>query len=139
MPAPAPGLVEAGIDRQPIDPSVEPVWVAQASELSPRPEQGFLYGVARKLRIPEDESGSDVQPYHGSTDKLGEGLMVAPLCSLDEPSLIHGYPLPASRPGGRSLKVNDEVAARTVLARHEAVSWLTSSPAANQAIRSPPA
>jgi hypothetical protein len=42
--------------------------------------------------VPEDQSGSRIQPRDEREGQHGEGIAIAPLCSLDEFSLVHGHP-----------------------------------------------
>ena len=89
-PSPAPGEVEAGVDGQAMEPGVEPVRVAETGQVAPGADERLLDRVARELRVPEDEAGGRVQPREGRVDERGEGVMIAPPRSLDEPSLVHG-------------------------------------------------
>ena len=66
-----------------------PFRVAKTGEMSPGSEVALLDRVACELRVPEDEPGCRVQPHDGRVDELREGLMIAPLRSLDEKSLVH--------------------------------------------------
>ena len=86
---PATQHVDAGADEKSVDPSVEPVGVAQPRQVPPGSEQGFLDRVPRELAIPEDEPGSRVQPRDSRAGKHREGVMIAPLRLLDETSLVH--------------------------------------------------
>ena len=49
--------------------------------------------VSRELVVPEDQSGSRVQPRDERAGQHREGVMIASLRSLDEFSLVHGHPL----------------------------------------------
>ena len=96
-----PGQVETCVDSQAIDPGIEPVRIAETPQIPPGPEQSLLDRVARELRVPEDQAGCRVQPRDGAADKLGEGVMIAMPCLLDEPSLVHGHLAGCRGPGGR--------------------------------------
>ena len=52
----------------------------------------------RKLAVPEDQAGGRVRGAMASTAKLGEGVMIAPPCPLDERPLVHGLPFERARP-----------------------------------------
>jgi len=90
--ASAPHLVEAGIHGESVEPGPEPVRVAQPGQVPPGSDHRILDGVARELRVPEDEPGSRVQPREGDVHERDEGVMIASLRSLDESSLVHGHP-----------------------------------------------
>ena len=80
-----------------MEPGIKPVRVAQTGQVAPGADERFLDRVARELRVPEDEAGRRVQPREGRVDELGEGVMIAPLGTSDELSLVHGR-LDCSRP-----------------------------------------
>jgi hypothetical protein len=84
-----PENVDAGVDDEAMEPGVEAVRIAKAREMPPGSDVAFLDRVACELRVPEDEAGCRVQPHDGRVHELGEGLMIAPLRSLDEKSLVH--------------------------------------------------
>ena len=52
-------------------------------------QQRFLDRVSRELAVSEDQSGCSVQPRDGRASERGEGVMIAPLCLLDETPLVH--------------------------------------------------
>ena len=89
-PASAPGEIEAGVDGQAMDPGVEPLGIAKSRQVAPGPDQRLLDGVARELRVPEDQAGRRVQPRKRRVDELGEGVMIALPRAFDEHSLVHG-------------------------------------------------
>lgn len=97
-PASSPGLVEAGIDREAVEPWPEPVRVAQPGQVSPGSHHRILDRVARELRVPQDESGSRVQPRDRRVDERDEGVMIAPLRPFHESSLVHSHPIVPARP-----------------------------------------
>ncbi len=74
-----------------MQPGVEPVRLAKPGQIPPGSDHRLLDGVARELRVPEDESGSRVQPREARIEELGEGVMLAVACPLDEASLVHGH------------------------------------------------
>jgi len=69
-PASSPGQVEAGVDREAMEPWPDPVRVTQPGQVSPRSHERILDGVARELRVPEDEPGSRVQPREGGSTSV---------------------------------------------------------------------
>lgn len=81
--------IEAGIDGQSMEPCIEPVGVTQTTQIAPCSDESLLDRVTREFRVPEDESGSRVQPRNGQVDDRGKGVMIAIPRSLDETSLIH--------------------------------------------------
>ena len=58
-------------------------------QVTPGPDEGLLDRVVRELRVPEDQAGCRVQPRERRVDEAREGVMIAPLCSPDEVSLVH--------------------------------------------------
>jgi hypothetical protein len=67
-PSPTPGEVETRLDGESMQPGIEPVRIAETWQVAPGTDQGLLDGVARELRVPEDEAGCRVQPREaGST------------------------------------------------------------------------
>ena len=72
-----------------MEPGVEALRIAETGEMPPGSDVALLDRVACELRVPEDEPGRRVQPHDGRVDELGEGVMIAPLRSLDEKSLVH--------------------------------------------------
>jgi len=81
-----------------MDPGVEPVRVVQTRQVSPGSDERFLDRVSREIAIPEHQSGSRVQPRVGQVDKLGEGVMIAPLRSFDKTVLVNATPRLTARP-----------------------------------------
>ena len=84
--------VEARINKQSVEPGVEPVRIAKPAQVPPCPERGLLDRVARELRVPEDQPGCRVQSRKVRADEHAEGLMIALACLLDETCLVHGAP-----------------------------------------------
>lgn len=94
--APASQEGQTGPDRDPVDPRVEPVGVAQPRQVRPRVDERLLDRVSRELGVPEDQAGRRVQPRDDPADEHGEGVMIAPSGPLDESSLVHRRsPVPA--------------------------------------------
>ena len=75
-----------------MEPGFEPDRVAQPAQVPPCPEHRLLDRVARELRVPEDEPGSQVQTREVHADEHAEGFMIALTCPLDETPLVHGIP-----------------------------------------------
>jgi len=97
-----PGEIEAGVDGESVEPGVEPIRVAQARKIAPGSDERFLDRVSREITIPKHQSGGRVQPRDGQVDKLGEGVMIAPLRSFDETVLVHVAPRLRHDLGGRT-------------------------------------
>ena len=87
--APTARDIDAGIDDEPAEPGIEPIGVAEPGQVAPGAEEAVLDRVMREIRVPEDQSGRCVQPRDGRAGERGEGVMIAPLCPLDEVSLVH--------------------------------------------------
>ena len=60
--SPAPQEVEAVVDDQAVQPSLEPVGIAKSRQVAPGADERFLDRIARELWVPEDQSGGGVQP-----------------------------------------------------------------------------
>jgi hypothetical protein len=84
--------IDAGMDDELAKPPIEPLGIAKPAQVAPCVEESFLDRVVREIRVPEDQSGRCVQPGDGRSSKLREGVMIAPLRTLDEVSLIHDSP-----------------------------------------------
>ena len=84
-----PDEVEAGVGDEAMEPGVEAVGIAKSRQVPPGSDESVLDRVACELRVPEDEAGHLVQPHDGRAGELGEGVMIALRCSLDETSLVH--------------------------------------------------
>ena len=67
-----------------MEPGVEPLRVAKAGEVLPGSDVSLLNRVTCEFRVPEDQPGCRVQPHDRPVDKLGEGVMIALLRSIDE-------------------------------------------------------
>jgi hypothetical protein len=88
-----PGEVETRVDRQSVEPGIEPARVAKPAQVLPCPQRRLLDRVARELRVAEDQPGRRVQPRKVLADEHAKGLMIALACPLDETRLVHGAPL----------------------------------------------
>ena len=62
-------------------PGVEPVRIAQGSEVTPGLGERFLNGVLGLVGIAQDQPGSAVEPANGSEGERVEGVQVAPVPS----------------------------------------------------------
>jgi len=82
--APLPNLVLAGIDEQPMQPSVEAVAIAQTAKVTPGPDERVLHGIFRGIPIAEDPPRDRVQAVVCGGREGIKCLVVAPLCALDE-------------------------------------------------------
>lgn len=87
---PATEGVDAGTDKEAVEPAVEGIQLAQSGQASPGPNERFLDRVAGKLSIAEDQSCGCVQPCGARADEHGEGVMIASPCTFHESSLVHG-------------------------------------------------
>ena len=72
-----------------MQPGVEPLGIAKSGQVPPGVQQRVLDRVSRELAVSEDQSGRSVQPRDGRATEHGEGVMIAPLCQLDETPLVH--------------------------------------------------
>lgn len=86
---PPPQDRQAGPDRDPVDPRVEPVGIAQPRQVPPRVDERLLDRVARELRVMEDQASRRVQPRDDPADERSEGVMIALSGPLDENTLVH--------------------------------------------------
>src|SRR6185436_7202565 len=62
-------------------------------------DQALLNRVARKLRVPEDETGGRVHARSGAPGKRGESVAIAPPRLFHEHPLVHGRPLSGATEG----------------------------------------
>ena len=72
-----------------------------AGQVPPGSDEPLLDRVARELRVAEDQAGGRVQPRDRRAGERFEGVMIAPLRSLDQVPLIHDGPRGSVRPSGR--------------------------------------
>jgi hypothetical protein len=72
------GGLDGSVHGDSMQPGVPAVRIAQSGKVAPGAHQSLLDRVARKLRVPEDESGYRVQSRDGSSGQHGKGVMIAP-------------------------------------------------------------
>jgi hypothetical protein len=84
--------VKARSGHKAAQPPLEAILIAKGWQAAPRPDEAVLDRVPRELVVPEHEPGGCVQPRDEQPGQHGEGVMIAPLRSLDEFSLVHGPP-----------------------------------------------
>ena len=89
VPPLTPRGVDTGTHGEAMEPCVEPLRLAQGGQLAPGLEHRVLDGVARELRVPDDEAGGCVQPGESLVDEHGEGVMIASPGSTDQLQLLH--------------------------------------------------
>jgi hypothetical protein len=97
----APGEIETGVDRQSVQPGLEPLRIAKTRQVAPGADECLLDRVARELRVPKDEAGGRVQPRESDVDEFGKGVMIASLRSCNGVSLVHGRLVRCHDLGGR--------------------------------------
>ena len=83
-PAVSARLAIAGVDQQAVEPCLETVWVTQRGEVRPGGDERLLGRVLGPPVVPKDQAGDDEEPADRLPGKLGEGVMIACPCSLDE-------------------------------------------------------
>lgn len=81
--------IDTGSDQQPMQPGLEPRRITKTGQVPPGVQQRVLNRVPREFAIPEDEAGGCIQPRDGRASQDCEGVMIAPLCLLDETPLVH--------------------------------------------------
>lgn len=91
-PSTTPKDVDAGARDEAPEPTLEPIRIAKGWQAPPRADEPILDRVSREIVVPEDQSGSSVQPRDEHADKHGKGVMIASLRSFDEFSLVHDPP-----------------------------------------------
>jgi len=72
-----------------MQPGIEPFRLAKTGQVPPGVQQRVLDRVSRELAVAEDQSGRSVQPRDRGASQYREGVMIAPLCLLDETPLVH--------------------------------------------------
>jgi hypothetical protein len=65
------------------------IGIAQPRQIAPGTDEGLLHRVLCQVGVPKDQPGGCVQPPQGAIDELGEGVMIASVRPVDEPSLFH--------------------------------------------------
>ena len=96
--SPSASLVDAGVDDESTEPGIEPIGFPKLREIPPGSDQALLDRVACELRVAEDEPRRLIQPHDSRAGELGEGVMIASLRALHEPSLVHGRLVLSARP-----------------------------------------
>jgi hypothetical protein len=86
----ASSFIDARVDEHPAEPRVEPVRVSHRRQVPPRQDECVLDGVFRPLGVPKDQPGRTVEARDRGSSELGEGSVIAALCTQDELSLHHG-------------------------------------------------
>ena len=81
--------IEAGVYEESMEPGVERDHVAQRGQIAPAAHECVLDRVPREVVVPDDQAGRGIQPRDGRAGQRREGVMIAPLRSLDEFSLVH--------------------------------------------------
>ena len=87
----------ARVDQQAMEPGLEAVGVAQASQTSPGGHEGFLCGVLGSAVISQDQPGHDVEPIDRDARQLSERVVIARHRPFHEIPLHRGSRL--ARPG----------------------------------------
>jgi hypothetical protein len=82
-------LIDAGADEQSVEPGVEAIGAAQRRQVTPGPDERLLDGVLGLVGVTQDEPGGRIQPEDRGACQHGEGVMIAPSCSLHEILLHH--------------------------------------------------
>jgi len=77
-------LAIARVDQQTSDPGVEGIGVAQALEVTPGADEGFLGGVVSPVVIPQDEPCDGVEPVDLAASQLRERVPIARHRPFDE-------------------------------------------------------
>src|SRR4051812_29252194 len=75
-----------------MQPGVEPVGIAQRSEVTPRLGKRLLNGVLGVIGIAKDQAGRTVESPDRGQGKRVEGVQIAPTCPLHEFPLRHAPP-----------------------------------------------
>ena len=88
-PAPTARDVETGIDDEATQPGIEPVGIAQRRQVPPGSDEPVLDRVARELGVPKDQTRGGVQARDLRPGERFEGVMIAPLRSLDQVPVVH--------------------------------------------------
>jgi hypothetical protein len=67
-----------------MQPSVESIAVAQTAQVAPGPDERVLDGILRGIPIAQDPPRDRVQAVVCGGHEVIKGLVIAPLCALDE-------------------------------------------------------
>ena len=73
-----------------MQPGVEPVRITKSGQVPPGAKESFLDGVVREIGVPEDQACRCVQPRQAPIDEQREGVVIAPLRSVDDAPLVNG-------------------------------------------------
>jgi hypothetical protein len=76
------GNVGARMQREPVEPGIEPVDIAQGRQIAPRTHQRVLCGILREVSVAEDQAGDGVQPIDGSASEHRERLAISTSSTL---------------------------------------------------------
>ena len=76
--------LEAAVDGQPIQPSIEVVGITQLAEIPPGLRQPVLNRVACELGVAEDEASGRVEPSDRPPNERRKGVVVAAASAFDE-------------------------------------------------------
>ena len=74
-----PGLGEAGVRQDPVEPGLEAFGVPQGAELSPGGQQRRLHGIVSKVVVAQDPERDRHASVAGQASKQIEGLSIAAL------------------------------------------------------------
>ena len=88
--------IETGVDREPMDPGVEPIGIAEPGQVPPRPDERVLHRVAGQVLVAEDQASHGLETADRGVEEQGEGVMVASPGSLHELAFAHRIPREAS-------------------------------------------
>jgi hypothetical protein len=72
------------VDERPLEPGVEPVRIAEATQLAPGDHQRLLHGILGQADIAEDAARDAIERVAAGTGQDGERLLVSTLGLLDE-------------------------------------------------------
>jgi hypothetical protein len=91
-------LVDALMDKEPAEPSVEPVRIAEAPKVTPGDHQRVLQCVLGPIDVAKDSLSDREEMVTARTDQVDVRLLVSALCRLDEIP-VHREPLVAPSGG----------------------------------------
>ena len=87
------GVGDADIRKDPMDPGVESVRIAEVRQVPPGDHQRVLQGILGPIDIPKDPVRDRIEAITARANKIDECRLITALCRLDEVA-IH-RPLPA--------------------------------------------
>ena len=79
-----PGLGDAHVGEQPVHPSVEAGWIAEARQITPGDHQRVLQSILGPSDVPEDPVGDREEPVAAQSHQVDECDLVTALRRLDE-------------------------------------------------------